>query len=30
MIKYSKPELFKISLMNNIDGLALACGSSCC
>lgn len=29
MKKYNKPNLIKIDLMNNIEGLALACGNSC-
>lgn len=29
-MKYKKPVLVKISLMNDLEGLALACGSSCC
>lgn len=29
-MKYSKPVLIKISLKNDIEGLALACGTTCC
>lgn len=30
MKEYNKPVLIKISLINNLEGLALACGNSCC